>query len=249
MIVVYKRQGVTPLEAIGELRRRRPDLEKQVLSYAGRLDPMAEGLLLILVGDENKERKQFERLPKEYEFDVIFGIETDSFDLLGMVRSIHPSDLIHVERNIPDMVSHLTGTFDQEYPPYSAARVGGKPLYAWARSGVLPSVMPVKAVTVESLIYIGRAGITGQALLEAVREKVGRVQGNFRQEHILAEWEKSLVPYLSKEFPVMSFRASVSGGTYIRSLAHTMGTTMGYGAVASRIRRTRIGESTEPEYT
>lgn len=246
MILVYKPQGSTPLQEIDSLRTKRRDLKNVVLSFAGRLDPMAEGLLLILEGDENKERKKFERLPKEYEFDVILGLETDSFDLLGVVSKVSVPEINVTVEKIPHMIKQCTGTFTQEYPPYSAARVNGKPLYAWARAGTLPEVMPSKVVSVDNLIYKGSAVITGMAVVNLAREKVTRVQGDFRQDIILAGWENALSRHKGNVFPVCTFQASVSGGTYIRSLAHAMGQLAGTGALASRIVRTRIGTFTKP---
>ena len=57
---LYKPQGVTPLELIDRFRQKHPEYKDEKLGYAGRLDPMAEGILLVLVGDENKKRKTYE---------------------------------------------------------------------------------------------------------------------------------------------------------------------------------------------
>ena len=58
---VYKEMGETPRERLERLRKQRPYLEAEVLSYAGRLDPMAEGVLLCLVGSANKRILRVER--------------------------------------------------------------------------------------------------------------------------------------------------------------------------------------------
>src|SRR5579871_234239 len=86
---LYKPIGKTPLEVIREFQIQNPEYQNVKLGYAGRLDPMAEGVLLVLVGEENKKRKEYERLKKEYEFTVLFGIETDSYDALGTVKNIN----------------------------------------------------------------------------------------------------------------------------------------------------------------
>jgi len=59
VLTVYKNIGETPLECLERIRSERQELVKERLSYAGRLDPMAEGVMLILVGDENKEREKY----------------------------------------------------------------------------------------------------------------------------------------------------------------------------------------------
>jgi tRNA U55 pseudouridine synthase TruB len=67
MILIDKKVGETPLELINRIRIEMPELKDERLSYAGRLDPMAEGQMLILVGDENDNREKYLGLDKEYE--------------------------------------------------------------------------------------------------------------------------------------------------------------------------------------
>ena len=64
VIPVYKPLGLTPLQAIVKFKKLFPDYANEKISYAGRLDPMAEGLLLLLVGEENKQRNEYEDLSK-----------------------------------------------------------------------------------------------------------------------------------------------------------------------------------------
>ena len=55
------------------------------LTYAGRFDPLAEGLLIVLAGTRVHDKDQFSRLDKTYEFSLLLGIGTDTHDLLGMI--------------------------------------------------------------------------------------------------------------------------------------------------------------------
>ena len=87
VVVVYKPQGWTPLAAVEEFKKSNPSYSDEKISYAGRLDPMAEGPLLLLVGNENKKRKEYEQLKKSYEAEIVLGISTDSFDALGIIHS------------------------------------------------------------------------------------------------------------------------------------------------------------------
>ena len=78
---LYKNLGETPLERLERLRTQKPLYEREVLSYAGRLDPMAEGVMLCLVGQANKRREQYLDLSKEYTIAVLFGVSTDTYDV------------------------------------------------------------------------------------------------------------------------------------------------------------------------
>ena len=61
-ILLNKAIGETPLELILKFKRKNPEYENEKIAYAGRLDPMADGLLLLLLGEENKKRKSYEDL-------------------------------------------------------------------------------------------------------------------------------------------------------------------------------------------
>ena len=64
VLTVYKKRGETPLQALNRLRKEAPKLENEILSYAGRLDPLAEGLMLVLIGEANKKREKYLNLDK-----------------------------------------------------------------------------------------------------------------------------------------------------------------------------------------
>lgn len=81
---VYKPVGLTPSQTISELKKAKPELLNTPLTYAGRLDPMAEGLLLLLDSSIIKNKDEFLQLDKVYEAEVLLGVSTDSFDLLGI---------------------------------------------------------------------------------------------------------------------------------------------------------------------
>ena len=87
MKLIYKPIGQTPLEAIELLRKSDPSLADVRMAYAGRLDPMADGLLVVLVGDECKNRTKYELLDKTYNFTMLLGLSTDTYDILGRITS------------------------------------------------------------------------------------------------------------------------------------------------------------------
>src|SRR5690242_6674833 len=84
---LYKTLGETPLECIQRFKKENPEFEKVNMTYAGRLDPMAEGLLLVLSGELVKEKEKYLDLPKTYIVEVLWGVETDTLDILGILGS------------------------------------------------------------------------------------------------------------------------------------------------------------------
>ncbi len=85
-ITIYKPVGLTPLQAIQKFKEKHPEYKKAKIGYAGRLDPLAEGVLLVLVGEENKKIREYLKFDKEYKAEILFGISSDSHDVLGMPK-------------------------------------------------------------------------------------------------------------------------------------------------------------------
>lgn len=257
---VYKPVGYTPLEVVQQVRDQYPDLRDSVLSYAGRLDPMADGMLLILSGEANTKRKSYERLDKTYQFEIVFGVSTDSYDLLGI-----PSDTLACARGIkreateesPDSLSDLSqktdiwlqkkaGTFIQAYPPYSSARVNGKPLFWWAREGRLGEILiPEKEVTLVYARVLSERSILLSDLVSYLESCTKTLSGQFRQSKITEAWHGLLQRSGDYNLPAVTVEAKVSGGLYIRSLCNEIGQEFGCGAIARKITRTVIGEGFE----
>ncbi|MEN9613942.1 MAG: tRNA pseudouridine synthase tRNA pseudouridine55 synthase [Candidatus Parcubacteria bacterium] len=234
-------------------RVEHPEYVGVPMTYAGRLDPMADGLLVVLVGEECKKKDQYLGLDKEYVCEVLLGVETDTYDVLGLV----PRNLGEVgkesRKNVghffgTDEISHVLKTFlgkhTQTYPPYSSKPVGGKPLFAHAREGTLGEIeMPTKEVEIYDVALVTTREITREKLLEEVVAKIAMVTGDFRQQEIIASWKKTLEQEdAQQKLTIATIRAEVSSGTYMRSIAHELGKKLGVPALAFLITRMRIGE-------
>ena len=83
---VFKPIGISPLGAIKALKEKYPELKNEKMTYAGRLDPLAEGALLILAGNAVHEKEKYLKLDKEYEGEILFGFTTDTYDILGLPK-------------------------------------------------------------------------------------------------------------------------------------------------------------------
>jgi tRNA pseudouridine55 synthase len=242
----YKKLGDTPLTCIERFRAEHPEYNGVALSYAGRLDPMAEGVLLVLVGEENKRREEYLKLPKVYEVQVLFGFATDTYDILGLVTA-RPNMWKGSEEEFQDTISktlpQFLGKFMQQYPPYSSKPVQGKPLFQWAREGKLYEIqIPSHEVEVYNIELLTMQNITGEALEELISQQISSVEGDFRQEEIVKSWQKILATCRDENFPVVTLRIECSSGTYVRGIAHELGKLLGTNAIAFHILRTQVGE-------
>ncbi len=241
VIVLNKKEGETPLQALEVFRAKHAQYKDLPITYAGRLDPMASGVLVLLTGEEAKKKEKYLALDKEYEFEVLFGFATDTYDILGKVLKIVRQGLTTKElgKVILDNLKHFTGKFMQKYPPYSSKTVKGKPMFEYSRENINIEA-PEREVNVKSLKLIKIRKIQSKKLLENIEKRIKKVTGDFRQKEILKIWEKNLKN--SKEvFPVVSFKIKCGSGTYVRSIANSLGEKINIPALAFSIKRTKVG--------
>src|SRR6185436_1978461 len=153
-IILYKNEGETPLERLKRYQNDHPPFKDRKMTYAGRLDPMAEGLLIILSGEEVREKEAYLNLDKEYRFEILFGYATDTYDILGIVTDVKEAEgKFYLEEKIREALPKCIGSFQEKYPPFSSKTVGGKPLFELAKTEMLnESEIPVHEVTINELI-------------------------------------------------------------------------------------------------
>lgn len=213
------------------------------MTYAGRLDPMASGVLLILSSDEIKNKEKYLSLDKEYKFEVLFGFTTDTYDILGKVTSgVYPKlEKDFIKKEIKNNLKNFLGELDQKYPIYSSKTVKGKPLFSYARSGEKINI-PQKRIFIKKLILYKVREISDEKLFGNIKKRILKVRGDFRQEEILKNWKKKLGNgRAERKFFVASFKIRCSSGTYVRGFANSLGEKMKIPTLAFSIKRTRVG--------
>ncbi len=223
----------------------KPEYKDTVLSYAGRLDPMAEGVMLVIVGEENKERERYLVLDKEYECEMLLGVGTDTYDVLGRIGDVTPAPVSTPARAIIESsLALFVGKYVQKYPPFSSKTVKGKALFQLAKDGELREEdIPSREVEVYSTEVLSVGDISAQILEARILKNISLVQGDFRQEKIITGWKKFFESQPADEkFPVIKIKISCGSGTYIRSIAHELGKKLGVPAIALSIFRTKVGE-------
>lgn len=243
VILVNKPIGMTPYQAVCQTKEIEEVNEK--IGYAGRLDPMAHGLLVLLIHPETKKRRKYQKMDKEYIFEILFGVSTDTYDLLGKIEKTEVVNNIDKEsfgKKLEKLLKKYKCKFVQKYPPYSSASVKGKPLFYWARKGLLQEIkVPQKQVEIYDIKLQKIFKLSKKEFISEYLKRIDSVQGDFRQKEIKKRWEK----YLQKKkggFWIVKIKISCSSGTYVRSLANQIGKKLGYPALALDIKRTKIGE-------
>jgi tRNA pseudouridine55 synthase len=144
LLILNKPKGMTSFSAVNAIHK----LIGVKAGHAGTLDPMAEGVLVVLLGKFTKKAKEFESSIKEYEAEITFGIETDSLDSTGKVTSRKEVDI--TKPQLEEAMDQFTGEIEQIPPMVSAIHYKGKRLYELARQGIEVERAPRK-ITIHKL--------------------------------------------------------------------------------------------------
>jgi len=232
----YKPLGWTPLECIEEIKRQRPEYTDSPMTYTGRLDPMAEGVIVFLTDEDRFKKPDFQKLNKTYEATILFGLSSDTYDSLGLLES----GGVTTEEHIKASVEQLQGEHLLPFPPYSSYKIQGKPLHWWAREGRLNEIdIPMKHMTVLNTPVATVSSRTLRDIREHVLRRINLVRGDFRQEETQRSWET--IDTQEQQLLIATVTLEVTSGTYIRSLAHLLGQELGCGALLLELRRTAVG--------
>ncbi len=217
--LISKRVG----ESMGQLVERFAgelgiDTKVTPVTFAGRLDPLAEGLCILLVGSFVHEKEKYLAYDKAYTGTFVTGIATDTYDIAGMpslrVSTINREDVL-------EEIKNWTTYTSQVYPMYSSKPVDGKPLWVWARDGQIPpSGVPSRTIVVSESDgeYVGEISL--DELCKEVKNLLNIFPSDFRQDEIGKAWseldgKESLIVY--------SFSVTASSGTYVRGLVQSLG--------------------------
>ena len=130
ILLLNKEPGFTSHDAVAKLRGI---LRFRRIGHAGTLDPMAQGLLVMLLGKATRASEYASGAEKEYIADFILGVETDTQDTTGNVFAEAPVDV--TESQLRQALSSFEGGYDQVPPMYSAIQKDGVRLYDLARKG------------------------------------------------------------------------------------------------------------------
>ena len=250
-LYLYKEIGKTPLELINDIRNNiKYESDKSnnnKYCYAGRLDPMARGQMIILKDIECKSVNQYLNKDKEYEFEILLGYKTDTFDILGLIQNYFPYKIPKIEKFY---LTKYTGIQEQYYPPYSSIIVKKKPLWLWSKENRLNEIeIPKRNINIYSLEYLDFYEINNNLeLFELIKKKIYKLQPNnfekFRVNEIIDKWENTLLYQenfnINDKIYIYKFRTKVSSGTYIRTLVNKLGEDLGFNAIAFDIHRTKF---------
>jgi tRNA pseudouridine55 synthase len=195
VLIIDKPAGLTSHEVVNRVRRI---LGQRSVGHLGTLDPMATGVLPLVVGKLTRLAQFYVASEKSYEGTIRFGFATDTYDADG--EPTGPVQAVELSRaRLDEVAARFRGSLQQMPPPFSAKKIRGVPAYKLARK-------------------------KKEVVLEPVAVEIKQFEITF------CEGDRA------------GFRARVSSGTYMRSVAHDLGRELGCGAHLASLRRTRVAE-------
>ncbi|RXZ66631.1 tRNA pseudouridine(55) synthase TruB [Pelagerythrobacter rhizovicinus] len=226
-LILDKPRGLGSTRAVGAVKRnlREGGYPKMKVGHGGTLDPLAEGVLPIALGEATKLAGRMLDASKVYEFTVQFGEETDTLDTEGEVvaRSDHRPPIAAIEA----VLEHFTGEIEQVPPVYSAVKIDGRRAYDRARAGE-DVAMTTRRVTVHDLHALRERDGNGAGLESSFATSDGRPDPFDPTAPLELADSVTLVAHVSK-------------GTYIRSLARDVARALGTVGHVTYLRRIKAG--------
>lgn len=208
-------------------------------SHTGTLDPMAQGVVIVLLGEERLKKFEYAKWQKEYEFEIVFGISTDSYDGMGLITNTHfDSDLS--DEKVKSTLKTFVGRYKQKVPPLSTKKIKGRHLHEYFRSGETVNI-PEKEGTIYKLELLDISERKTANVVGEIIKNVSLVTGDFRQKEIIEAWKEEKED-LPKKINTAKLKAEVSKGLYIRSLVQDIASELNTMGFANKIVRTKNGK-------
>ena len=147
---IYKPKDLSSFSIVKKVR----NITKEKVGHSGTLDPFADGVLVLGVGESTKKLSNIIQFDKTYEGIIKLGEKTDSMDLTGNI--VEEREVCEIsEQNLIDCEKKFVGELLQRTPMYSARKINGVRLYKLARKNIEiktnPKLITIKSLKIDSL--------------------------------------------------------------------------------------------------
>lgn len=229
IILIDKPKNFTSFDVVNFIKKK---FGLKKVGHAGTLDPLATGLLIILVGKATRCADTFFNYVKKYIATMALGVTTDTFDVTGKI--IEENKNIPPRQKIIDALKSFEGEIEQTPPVFSALKYKGQAMYKLARCGkiVLAKKRKVVIHRIEKIKCLSPL---------SSEHSLFRVDTNFSNRRNKFKYCYENAGVMSN-LPEVFFEVKCSKGTYIRSLCNDAGEILGCGAVLKELRRIEIGK-------
>lgn len=249
MELVYKPPGILGTQIAKAYKQKH---NKNKVCICGKLDPMAEGQLLLLYDEHCKKMNNYLGHSKTYQFTVLWGFKTSSDDTLGLINNTILINNTNIDYDyIESELQDFTGTYNQQFHKYSAKPVhnnyGEKhSLWDWTNQDRLDEIdIPSKSVHVNYIKQLKTEKKNFNELkhsIISILEKIDTTNNTFCKNDAIHNWNTFNYEnlYNTNDVYITTFEAYVSTGYYIRQFISDFGEKTELLGTALNINRIKI---------
>lgn len=204
---------------------------KTKATHTGTLDPMAEGVVIVLTDEDRFLKSILSDWQKKYEFQILWGVSTDTHDLLGLIEDTTPTAQPNF-KNLKEIQAHFVGEQRQEIPTFSAKR---------------SQDTQYSNITIFDLKHNDTQLIPAHSIIDQLNQVIPKLTHDFRQEAILKKWQrwfKTLPDRDRTSLLVTTHTATTSKRAYVRGLVRDLSKKMSIPATTFHINRIANGPHT-----
>lgn len=215
-------------------------------THTGTLDPMAEGVVIVLTGKDRFNKEKLASGKKSYTFEILWGFKTDADDLLGIISKVSDQEIIEEDINdaLQNEINRSIGVQNQIIPSFSARRINGESFFDQAKRNLnTPQITEVVEIFQAKIINFDRISI--DQLEKNILDKISKVVGDFRQEEIINKWQNELLKLKKKNkksFLLTKIEIMTSKRFYVRGLVRDLSKKLQIPATTFSIIRTQNGK-------
>jgi len=236
LLLVDKPVGPTSHDVVARVRRA---LRERSIGHTGTLDPMASGVLPLVVGRATRLAR-FIGGDKTYDATIRLGVATDTCDALGTVLGTPFTGPWPASRDIDAALDRFRGTFLQQPPAFSAKKIAGQRSYTLARrtreKGAARDERPVLTASGQ-LADSGEPGECAELSQPGASREPGTPSESASRLPLPVSVTTHSIELRDARLGLVWLRVRCAAGFYVRSLAHDLGVVLGTGAHLSELRR------------
>lgn len=180
VLIIDKPSGFTSHDVVARVRRI---LHERSVGHLGTLDPMATGVLPLVLGNMTRLAQFYLKSEKTYQGVIRFGFATDTYDAEGEPAGAQQSPSLSLEQ-VRQLATKFAGVIDQMPPPYSAKKIAGVPAYKLARKKQEIALKPVQVeikdfeiISMECCCASFRARVASGTYMRSIAHDIGQLAG------------------------------------------------------------------------
>lgn len=247
VFLFWKNISETTYQATQRFKTENPEYANSKICFAGRLDPMAQGWLVFLLGDAVHLKDDFIKKDKVYRASVLIGVETDTDDVFGLIekenlRSVNYDQTMTIIEQVARAGEWYEKTFEQKFSAFSSKHVEGMALFWWATQKRLHEIeIPTHEVSVYDFEVSSIPSICEKITwIQEMINRFKKIEGDFRNNEIITGWQKVLKDPKIENLYHLEVLISASSGMYVRQLVHDIGEEIGVSLTVVEITREQV---------